>query len=43
MDTVDRKKLAGALVATLNDSFTRLVADSLVFLLITSIFIRFTS
>ena len=43
MDTVDRKKLAGALVATLNDSFTRSVADRLVFLLITSSFIRFTS
>ena len=42
-DTVDRKKSAGALVATLNDSFTRLVADKLVFLLITSSFIRFTS
>ena len=25
-DTVDRKKSAGALVATLNDSFTRLVS-----------------
>ena len=42
-DTVDRKKSAGALVATLNDSFTRLVSDRLVFLLITLSFIRFTS
>ena len=42
-DTVDKKKSVGAFVATLNDSFTRLVVDWLVFLLVISSVPRFTS
>ena len=42
-DTVDKKKSVGALVATLNDSFTRLVLLGLLGFDIISSFTRFTS